>query len=47
MKTLGSVLIALLVPLAWGLLSAWGYDRVSDRRQMRCAEEASEEEQAA
>lgn len=32
MGTLGAVLVALLVPLLWGLGSAWVFDRLRNRR---------------
>jgi hypothetical protein len=30
---LGRVLVALIVPVAWGILSAWLFDRVRARRE--------------
>ena len=32
MGTLGNVLLAVLVPILWGLLSAWAFDRLRERR---------------
>jgi hypothetical protein len=38
MSTLGTVLMALLVPVLWGLLSAWAFDRVRLRRECKAQE---------
>lgn len=35
MNRLGTVLLALAVPLIWGLVSAWVFDRVRDWRDSR------------
>ncbi len=34
---LGNVLLALLVPIGWGLLSAWFFDRLRERANRRKA----------
>ena len=47
MQTLGTVLIALLVPLGWGLLSAWAFDRLRQRRPTKPVEETPQKEQPA
>jgi len=36
MGVVGQVLIALVVPIGWGLLSAYLFDRFRERRQKRC-----------
>ena len=33
MKTVGSVVLALVVPIAWGLLSSWVFDRLRLKRR--------------
>jgi len=33
MPTIISVLLALLVPIAWGLFSAWAFDRLRERQE--------------
>ncbi len=35
MNPLGTVLLALAVPLVWGLVSAWAFDRVREWRGRR------------
>ena len=32
MNTIAAILLALLVPIAWGLLSAWAFDKWRERR---------------
>lgn len=39
MSTLGTVILALVVPVAWGLVSAWLFDKVRLRRE--CNAQAS------
>lgn len=40
MPVLGMVLLALVVPIAWGLLSSWAYDRWRTRQQCRCSQDS-------
>jgi hypothetical protein len=39
MNTIAAVLLALLVPIAWGLLSAWAFDKWRERRAAKVREE--------
>ena len=32
MDTVGTVLLALLFPIGWGMLTAWVFDKVRERR---------------
>jgi len=33
MATIGNVLLALLFPIAWGLVTAWAFERFGKRRR--------------
>ena len=37
-----TILLTLAVPIAWGLLSAWVFDRLQARRQARTADQDGE-----
>ena len=39
MSTIGNVLLALVIPLAWGLASAWVSDRLREWHQNRRRDE--------
>ena len=35
MDAIGRILLVLLVPIVWGLVSAWAFDRLQLRRERR------------
>lgn len=45
MNTWYTVLVAVLVPVLWGLLSAWVFDRIRLRRECKPANDQAEREQ--
>jgi len=44
-STLGTVLLALIVPVAWGVLSAWLFDKIRLRRECNQTSNAKAESQ--
>ena len=43
MSSVASVLLALLIPMVWGLVSAWAFEKLRLRRSCETSDEKLEE----
>ena len=43
MSTAVQILVALVVPIGWGLLSSWAFDRLKLRRECKLQDTQSQE----
>jgi len=45
MDAIGRILLVLLVPIVWGLVSAWAFDKLRLRRERRTERKDSSKEE--